>query len=91
MGRRWEGGSREGTYVYLCIIHVDAWQKPKQYCKAIIFQLKIHLKKEVINGDKPRADLIARRTITGIHCTNKHCFPSFFLDMYYSLTSADSI
>ena len=22
-GRRWGGGSREGTYVYLCMIHVD--------------------------------------------------------------------
>ena len=45
-GRGWEGGLREGTYVYLCIIHVDIWQKPKQYCKAIIFQLKINLKKK---------------------------------------------
>ena len=24
---------REGTYVYLWLIHVDAWQKPTQYCK----------------------------------------------------------
>ena len=23
------------------MIHVDAWQKPTQYCKAIILQLKI--------------------------------------------------
>ena len=23
---------REGTYVYLWLIHVDIWQKPKQYC-----------------------------------------------------------
>ena len=40
------GGSckREGTYVYLYIcIHVDAWQKPTKYCKAIILQLKINL------------------------------------------------
>ena len=33
---------REGTYVYLGLIHVDIWQKPTQYCKAIIFQLKIN-------------------------------------------------
>ena len=35
------GGSfkSEGAYVYLWLIHVDAWQKPEQYCKAII-QLK---------------------------------------------------
>ena len=37
-----QGGrfKREGTY-NLCMIHVDEWQKPTQYCKAIIFQLKI--------------------------------------------------
>ena len=32
---------REGTYVYLWLIHVDVWQKPTQHCKAIILQLKI--------------------------------------------------
>ena len=31
---------KEGTYVYLWLIHVYAWQKPTQYCKAIINQLK---------------------------------------------------
>ena len=30
----------EGTYVYLRLIHVEVWQKPTQYCKAIILQLK---------------------------------------------------
>ena len=30
----------EGTYVYLWLIHVDVWQKPTQFCKAIILQLK---------------------------------------------------
>ena len=34
---------REGTYVYLLLIHVDVWQKPTQYCKAVILQLKIDL------------------------------------------------
>ena len=33
---------REGTYVYLWLIHADGWQKPTQYCKAIILQLKIN-------------------------------------------------
>ena len=35
------GGSfkREGMYVYLWLIHVDIWQKPMQYCQAIILQL----------------------------------------------------
>ena len=32
---------REGTYVYLWLIHVDVWQKPLQYCKVIILQLKV--------------------------------------------------
>ena len=34
----------EGTYVlkYLWLIHVDVWQKPTQYYKAIIFQVEIN-------------------------------------------------
>ena len=28
------------TYVHLRVIHVDVWQKPPQYCKEIILQLK---------------------------------------------------
>ena len=42
-GVRWKVGGRfkrEGTYVYLWLIYVDMWQKPIQYCKAIICQLK---------------------------------------------------
>ena len=35
------------TYVYLWLIHVDIWQKPTQYCKAIIFQLKINKFKQI--------------------------------------------
>ena len=31
----------ENTYVHLWLIHVDIWQKPTQYCKAIIIQLKV--------------------------------------------------
>ena len=45
MGR--EVGRRvkeEEIYGYLRLIHVDVWQKPTQYCKAIILQLKINLK-----------------------------------------------
>ena len=33
---------KEGAYVYLWLIHVDLWQKPIQFCKAIILQLKIN-------------------------------------------------
>ena len=42
-GKGWEVGGRfkmEGTYVYLWLTHVVVWQKPTQYCKAIILQLK---------------------------------------------------
>ena len=47
------GGSfkRVGTNIYLWLIHVDVWQKPTQFCKAIILQLKINkfkIKKEKI-------------------------------------------
>ena len=36
-----EAGTGRETYVYLWLTHVDVWQKPTQYCKAIILQLKI--------------------------------------------------
>ena len=38
------GGSfkRAGTNIYLWLIHVDVWQKPTLFCKAIILQLKIN-------------------------------------------------
>ena len=38
VGERFKG---EGTYVYIWLIYADVWQKPIQYCKAIILQLKI--------------------------------------------------
>ena len=41
MGREMGGRfKREGTYVYLWLIHVDIWQKPTELCKTIILQLK---------------------------------------------------
>ena len=40
---RVEGDSRgRGICVYLWLTHVDVWQKPKQYCKPTILQLKIN-------------------------------------------------
>ena len=36
---------RKGIYAYLQLIHVVVWQKPVQYCKAVILQLKINFKK----------------------------------------------
>ena len=43
MGREVGGSFKEGTRVSLWMIHVDAWQKPSQYCKVIVLQLKIKL------------------------------------------------
>ena len=47
-GMEWDriGGrfKREGTYVQLWLLHVDIWQKPTQYCKVVILQLKSKLK-----------------------------------------------
>ena len=41
MGREvGERFKREVTYVYLWLIHVDLWDKPTQFYKAIILQLK---------------------------------------------------
>ena len=43
MGREVGGMFKwEGTWVNLWLIHVDVWQKPMQYCKAIILELKIN-------------------------------------------------
>ena len=41
MGREMGGMfKREGTCVYLWLIHVDVWQKARKFCKAIALQLK---------------------------------------------------
>ena len=43
MGWEMEGRlRREGTYVYLWLIHDDVREKPTQYCKVIILQLKVN-------------------------------------------------
>ena len=40
----------EGTHVYLWMIDTDGWQKPSQYCKVIILQLKKLKKKKTLPG-----------------------------------------
>ena len=45
---------REGTYVYLWLIHIVVWKKPIQHCKAIILQLKINFKKITSEKKKER-------------------------------------
>ena len=49
----WEVGKfkREGTYIYLWLIHTIVWQKPTQYCKAIILQLKFEFEQVVGDGE----------------------------------------
>ena len=48
---------REGTYIYLRLIHVNVWEKPIQYYKTIILQLIIiiiktdHLGKRSSGGE----------------------------------------
>ena len=41
----WDGegggkGVQDGGHMYTWLIHVNAWQKPLQYCKVISLQLK---------------------------------------------------
>ena len=56
-GGRWERGSGAGgTFVYLWSIYVDLWQKPIQYCKAVIIQLKINFKQEDMAEELPGND-----------------------------------
>ena len=68
MGERFE---REGTYVYLWLIHVDVWQKPSQHCKAIILKLRKETKKKTL--------LIAPGFVTAIDmdiaCPFLHFYP----------------
>ena len=48
MGRE-VGGSGWGTHVNPWLIHVNVWQKPLQYCKAISLQLIKIIGKKKIN------------------------------------------
>ena len=43
-GRQVQEGGGIYIYIYLLMIHVDVWQKPTPYCKAIILQLKLNFK-----------------------------------------------
>ena len=45
---------KEGSHVCLWLIPVDVWQKPSQYCKVIIHQLKLRKKKFFPNSPFPR-------------------------------------
>ena len=51
-GKDGVGGGKEvqegGDITYQRLIHVDVWQKPTQYYKAIILQLKVN-KFKIVN------------------------------------------
>ena len=47
------GFRREGTYVYLWLIHVDVWQKPTQYYKTTILQVKKKRERERVEDNSP--------------------------------------
>ena len=54
---RWEEGGRfkrKETYAYLCLVPIDVWQKPTQYCKTITFQLKINNFKKGVKKKKKK-------------------------------------
>ena len=41
VGREVGGGVQDGgTHVHPRLVHVNVWQKPSQYCKVAILQLK---------------------------------------------------
>ena len=56
MGERFR---REGTCVYLRLIHIVVWQKLTQHCKAIILQLKIKKKNFFKDPDLETAYVIS--------------------------------
>ena len=60
---------KEGTYVYLRLIHTVVWQKPTQYGKAIILHLIIDfLKIKQTSKQNFKADPPAIKDIMGITC-----------------------
>ena len=69
----WEGESGWGIHVNPCLIHVNVWQKPLQYCKVISLQLiKTNKKNNVINLlkklDKKRSLIILLLFINCLLC-----------------------
>ena len=65
---------RERTWVLLWLIHVGEWQKPTQYCKAVIFHLKINtLKKKNLR----------EYTISYILYTNNNQIKIYIIERYH--------
>ena len=66
-GRKSQEG---GLCTYLYLIDVDVWQRPTQYCKAIILQLKTNNLKKMENpGYSPEQGCDVKE-ISSTQCTN---------------------
>ena len=66
---------KEGTYVYLWLIHVDVWQKPTQYCNYPSINKKSKKKKKKEHCP-PRSDF-----------TSTYWMPSWTLAVAIQLVS----
>ena len=70
VGRRVQ---REGTYVYLWLIHADVWQKPTQYCKAILLQLKRKKEKKKKRKKERKKRMVWRQMLGFIPSSISYC------------------
>ena len=68
MGERFK---REGTHVYLWLIHFVVWQKPRQHFEAIIRQLKINLKKKDGSGNSHCRQFSPETCVKGSRCVEQ--------------------
>ena len=65
---------REEPYVYLWLIYVDVWQKPTQFCKAVIFQLKNKFKIKKITCGFELSCLILCTLLLFCYICDELCF-----------------
>ena len=75
MGWEVEGRfKREGTYVYVWLIHVDLGQKP-QYYKVIILQLKINILKSQVGEPRIKGVILIPKSLllSLLHWSIKGC------------------
>ena len=67
---RWEGGLGWGIHVYPWLIHVNVWQKPLQYCKAISLQLikinETNKQKKILEWNRVATDLFHDHGLRGL-------------------------
>ena len=87
MGRGWGGRiKREGTYVYLWLIHSVVWQKPIQHCKAIILQFKRKKKKKKkLTPTMHLALQVVKSNIKTVNTTGMHVCMLSCSVVFYSL------